>query len=433
MKHFWHLLFFPVMAFGQIGYFPPTTGNAWDTIAPTQLNFCEPRLDSLKTFLESKGTKAFLLAKDGKLVIEWYLNNHQPSAQWYWASAGKTLTAAMVGMAQQDQYLNITDPVSTYLGLGWTSLPAPKEALITIENLLTMTSGLEFNVPDLNCNTPACLLYRTDAGNQWYYHNGAYLLLKDVVEAASGKNFNVYLNQVFGFAGINPVFLTTPVSPHVAFSPARVMLRFGLLAQNNGIWDTTPVFTDSTYFSDWMQPSQTINPAYGYLWWLNGSATHRLPGFNFSFPGPMVPNAPADARIAAGLNEQRLYVVPSKGWTVVRMGDPTGAPSAAISSFDDQLWAHLNWLDCNQIATEDLVNHHTKMRLYPNPAQTVLHVMDIPSVPANFAIKTIGGSVLQTGTLAETIVLNGLAAGMYFLEVQTATGQFWVEKFVVRD
>lgn len=419
---------FPLFLAGQTIYFPPVNSNTWDTIAPTQLGFCETRLDSLKDFLESKDTKAFLLAKDGKLVIEWYLNGQQPSDNWYWASAGKTLTAAMVGIAAQEGYLNINQPVSQYLGVGWTSLTPAKEGLITIRNLLTMTSGLEFNVPDLNCTLPACLLYRADAGTQWYYHNAPYLLLKDVVEAATGKNFNVYLNQTLGFTGINPVFLNTPTSPHVAFSLPRVMLRFGLLVQNNGIWNTDTVF-HSNYFTDWTQPSQTLNAAYGYLWWLNGSSTHRLPGFNFSFPGPIVPNAPADAYMAAGLNEQRLYLVPSRGWAVVRMGEATGAPTAAISSFDDQLWAHLNWALCNPVGTKDLV--HQKITLYPNPATDVLHLQNLPTKPTFFTITNAQGQVVKNGPAQAELVIQELPVGIYTMSISSKDGHLLMEQFVI--
>jgi CubicO group peptidase (beta-lactamase class C family) len=336
----------------------------------------------------------------------------------------------MVGIAQQEGYLNINNAVSQYLGAGWTSLPPAKESLITVRHLLTMTSGLEFNVPDLNCTLPSCLLYRADAGTQWYYHNAPYLLLKDVVEAATGKNFNVYLNQTLGFAGINPVFLNTPTSPHVAFSLPRVMLRFGLLVQNRGIWENDTVF-NSSYFTDWTQPSQTLNPGYGYLWWLNGSSTHRLPGFNISFPGPIVPNAPADAYMAAGLNEQRLYLVPSKGWAIVRMGEATGAPTAAISSFDDQLWAHLNWALCNPVGTND--QNHQKATLYPNPANEFLYVMGNLPKKATYTIKNTQGMVVKHGWADTKIAIADLATGLYFLEIHAQGGVFLMEKFAVQN
>ena len=50
-------------------YFPPLSGSAWDTIAPAQLGWCPNKIDTLLQFLEDENTKAFLVLKDGKIVI----------------------------------------------------------------------------------------------------------------------------------------------------------------------------------------------------------------------------------------------------------------------------------------------------------------------------------------------------------------------------
>ena len=68
------------------------------------------------------------------IVLEKYFGTHTPSSVWYWASAGKTLTALAVGIAQQESYLNIHDTTSSYLGNGWTSMPLSQEQKITIKH-----------------------------------------------------------------------------------------------------------------------------------------------------------------------------------------------------------------------------------------------------------------------------------------------------------
>jgi hypothetical protein len=82
-------------------YFPPTTGNTWDTIAPQTLGYCQPKIDSLYHFLEQNNSKAFILLKDGKIVLEKYFGTHTATTPWQWASAGKTITSFMTGIAQQ--------------------------------------------------------------------------------------------------------------------------------------------------------------------------------------------------------------------------------------------------------------------------------------------------------------------------------------------
>ena len=57
------------------------------------------------------------LLKDGKIVLEKYYDNFTMDSLWYWASAGKTVTSFMTGIAQQEGHLNISDTTSQYLSL----------------------------------------------------------------------------------------------------------------------------------------------------------------------------------------------------------------------------------------------------------------------------------------------------------------------------
>ncbi len=53
---------------GQTLYFPPTTGNTWQTQSPTELGWCSDEIDPLVNFLATTNTKAFMVLKDGKIV-----------------------------------------------------------------------------------------------------------------------------------------------------------------------------------------------------------------------------------------------------------------------------------------------------------------------------------------------------------------------------
>ena len=77
------------------------------------------------------------------------------------------------------------------------------------------------------------------------------------------------------------------------------------------------------------------NPAYGRLWWLNGSAYTIRPLAN-RVTGPLIPAAPADLVAALGALDRKLCVVPSLKLVVVRMGQ-----AAADKDFDQQLWLRL--------------------------------------------------------------------------------------------
>ena len=81
-------------------YFPPLTGNVWDSINPTTLGYCQPRIDSLYNYLQAKDTKSFIILKDGKRVLEKYFGTYTKDSLWYWASASKSLSAFITGIAQ---------------------------------------------------------------------------------------------------------------------------------------------------------------------------------------------------------------------------------------------------------------------------------------------------------------------------------------------
>jgi len=329
-------------------YFPSNTTSEWQTTTPENLNWNTNNLDNLYSFLEENGTRAFIVLHNGKIVIEQYwgrniLNtaNFTANSQWYWASAGKTLSAFLIGIAQQEGYLNINDRTSDYLGDGWTSLPAAKENLITIKHQISMTTGLDYTVPDTYCTDPECLQYKADAGEQWFYHNAPYTLLKDVISQATGISHHEYTDQKLESpTGMNGTWIFDGEN-NVYWSVPRDMARFGLLIQNKGIWKQTAVLTDQQYFTEMTNTSQDLNPAYGYLWWLNGKNKLIAPGFAITINSKLAPDAPDDLILAAGKNGQFLGIVPSLNLVVVRMGEAPDDASVPIL-FHNQMWLKLN-------------------------------------------------------------------------------------------
>jgi CubicO group peptidase (beta-lactamase class C family) len=155
-------------------YFPPKDSSHWETLDPIDLGWCFDGTESLFQFLESNNTRAFILLKDGKIVLEKYFGSHTQSSPWYWASAGKTLTSFLVGIAQQENSLSISDTVSRYLGAGWTSLEQEQEEKIKIRHLISMTSGLDDGVENPHCTDDTCLVYKAEPGTRWAYHNAPY-------------------------------------------------------------------------------------------------------------------------------------------------------------------------------------------------------------------------------------------------------------------
>lgn len=332
----------PVAPSAEGLYFPPIGSTEWQTVSAGSLSWNESALTQLYPYLESKDTKAFIILKNGKIVVEKYFGTFKQDSMWYWASAGKTMTGFLVGIAQKEGLININNKTSQYIGTGWTSAPLAKESLITVKNQLTMTTGLDDSTPNTDCTLPTCLQYKADAGARWAYHNAPYTLLDKVVENASKMSYNAYFQQkVRDKIGMNGVWIKTPNANNVLYSNARSMARFGLLMLNKGTWDAIPVLADETYFTNQTNTSQNLNLSYGYLTWLNGKSSCMFPNAQTVFPLSIIPNAPADLYAALGKNDQKIYVVPSQKVVIIRMGNPADAGLSTVTGFDNELWGKL--------------------------------------------------------------------------------------------
>jgi CubicO group peptidase (beta-lactamase class C family) len=325
-------------------YFPPLSGSAWETKSVSSLGWNQSAVQPLKDYLNEKHSKSFMILVNGRIVMEEYFNGHNASTVWYWASAGKTLTATLTGIAQQEGFLDINQKVSNYIGTGWTNETLAKENLISCKHLLSMTSGLddEYNGDLVE---PSNLIYKADAGTRWAYDN-VYVKLQDVVAQATGQTWNAYFNSKLR----NKIGMSTsgfwynnPDGLRIYSSNTRSMARFGLLALNKGKWNGTQILSEA-YFNEATSTSQNINLAYGYLWWLNGKTSYHLPGSQLQFNGSIIPSAPSDMFMALGKNDQKIYVIPSKKMVIIRMGDAADGSNMALSDFDETLWQKINAL-----------------------------------------------------------------------------------------
>ena len=413
-------------------YFPPTAGNTWDTISPQSLGYCQSKIDSLYAFLDTTNTKAFILLKDGKIVLEKYFGTHTQSSVWQWASAGKTITSFMVGIAQQEGHLSINDTTSTYLGQGWTDCTPAQEERITIRHQLTMTSGLDDGVTDPFCTLDNCLIYKADAGTRWAYHNGPYTLLDGVVENAAGQTLNSFTTQKLK----SPTGMTGTFAPvgynNVFFSNARSMARFGLLILNNGNWNGNQILTDTGYFNQMTTTSQTLNKSYGYLWWLNGKQNFMIPSSQIVFPGSLIPNAPSDMISAMGKGGQFLNVIPSQNMVWVRMGEE---PANSLVPFllNDDIWEYVNDLLCATTGIDNQDNQNSFVQLFPNPGNEILNLKSDKQISKVEVFNMQGQIVksLNTQNKEVSIIISELRNGLYFVKAILENGKIWTEKLIV--
>ncbi len=387
-------IFFWGLVKSQQLYFPPLVGDQWETISPSSLKWNIEAMGELYDYLEENNSKAFILLKDGKIVMEKYFGTFTKDSAWYWASAGKTLTSFMVGMAQQEGLLSVNETVSKYLGKGWTSCTPEQEGKITIRHQLNMTTGLDDRVPDNHCTLSACLKYLADPGDRWAYHNAPYTLLDKVLANASGQTLNQFVSRYLSLStGITGLFLPLGYN-NVFFSKPRSMARFGLLMLNCGNWNGNQIINDTTFFKGMVNTSQQLNKSYGYLWWLNGKQSFMVPTLQVVFPGSLTPNAPEDMFLAAGKNGQLLNVVPSQNLVWLRMGDTPEAGDISLA-LNNAIWEKLSRIMDTSTNAIHPIDYEHEIKVYANHGTR------------SVSINISSGTLLQ-GARIEVFNINGV-------------------------
>lgn len=399
-------------------YFPPLSSVAdWDTISPSSLGWCVNEIKPLYDFLQQQDTKGFIVLKDGKIVLEKYFGTFTKDSLWYWASAGKTITSFLVGKAQEDNVLSINDTSSKYLGAGWTNCTTTQEGKIKIRNQLTMTSGLDDGVPDNHCTLDTCLNYLADAGTRWAYHNAPYTLLESVLTTATGTSINLYTQtKLKSKTGMTGAWAYIGYD-NVYFSKVRSMARFGLLMQNNCIWNTDTLLRDTAYIRQMTNTSQSLNLSYGYLWWLNGKTSFMLPTTQFVFSGSYAPAAPSDMFSGLGKNGQIVSVSRSAGLVVVRMGNQ--ANGAEVSAqLCNSIWEKLNAVMCIVSSINETNSTQENNLIYPNPANTEINIGLNSTENSQIEILNSLGEVVIKKQNQNNIDISNLTNGLYIISVK---------------
>jgi CubicO group peptidase (beta-lactamase class C family) len=253
-----------------------------------------------------------------------------------------------------------------------------------------------------------------------------------VVARASNQTFQQFTQSRIG----TPIGMSGRWINYTYYSRARDMARFGLLILARGTWNQTPVLRDTAYFRQMTTTSQQLNRAYGYLWWLNGKASYMLPGPQQTVvPGSFLPGAPPDMIAALGKNDQKIYVVPSMGLVVVRLGESAGVQRQAVSSFDAELWTRLMaMLNCRPTAATAAAT--LQVAAYPNPATTELKV-ELPTASPASTLRLLDALGRPVATVpARPLVrlpLSHVAAGVYYLQLLGGNSEVLATQRIVRQ
>ncbi|MCW0199465.1 serine hydrolase [Sphingopyxis sp.] len=299
----------------------------------------------LLDYVRGQNSTGFLVIRDGRVLVE--ANWPAPAADRAFAafvhgrardgallvdvaSAQKSFVSVLVTMAADKRLVDLDAPVSRYIGQGWSRASPAEEARIRVVDVLTMSSGLDKSFG-----------YAAPAGTVFSYNTPVYAVAKRILVASAKRPLDAitrdWLTAPLGMRDTawrkRPAAFAEVGNDSGLVTSPRDMARFGGMILNRGVAENGKRIVSEKGFAA-MFARSAVNPAYGRLWWLNGSA--YVIGPRGRRDGPLVPAAPADMVAALGAFDNQLYVVPSRGLVVVR----TGA-AAPDKNFDQQLWQHL--------------------------------------------------------------------------------------------
>ena len=295
-------------------------------------------LAALLNYAESQHTSGLTIIHNGRLIVEanwpvsawrhpmFALSKDKPTSKGIAredvASLQKSLVSLLMQRAVSENLIALEKPVSNYLGSGWSAAPVERESNITVRHLLSMSSGLD---DDLNFVEPP--------GMVWRYNTAAYAQLIFLLERVSGQSI-AELSQAWVFQPAGMI--------DSAWQPRHWVLRTATSAAQLGLYTTAPDLArmglwvlnslpDNEYIQKAVAPSQSLNPAYGYLWWLNGYPL-RATSAQASSTQVLIPSAPGDLIAGRGFLDRKLYIVPSLKLVVARIG------SKAEENFESRFW-----------------------------------------------------------------------------------------------
>ncbi len=357
----------------------PTSG--WPLSSPEAVGMDEARLADLDSSLSTEhgNIDGMLIIRNGRIIYEkqyerdydtYYNESEQTPGiynyydpEWHpyyqrgelhtMQSVTKSVTSALIGIAvERGEIAGVDVPVLDFLeDYEVTNLDDWKSSM-TLENLLTMRAGIEWDEDSVPYTDPGNSCAGMEESDDWIqfvaeqpmshqpgtvfnYNSGASQLLSLIIKKSTGKYVDEYAEEyLFGPLGIPSYFWKKtpkgfPDTEGGLYLTARNLAKFGYLYLTDGVWDGARILPEG-----WVRASveRSVEDTgwggvgYGYQWWLV----------------PWGAGPTSYAYTCLGYGGQRLLVVPEynliavfTGWNIYEI--PSLDASFALNSVIDAI------------------------------------------------------------------------------------------------
>ena len=220
----------------------------------------------------------FLVIRHGKIISETSFSPYR-KGEWHTTySMSKTFTGMAIGLLIDDGKLKLTDKVTDIVGNFANIWQMLKLRELTVENLLTMTSGVGFNESGALAGDDWIKGFLSSAlneqpGRTFSYNSMNSYILSAIVTRLSGKSMQEFLQErIFDKLGIVQSFWET--SPEGVtkggwgmFIRPEDAARLGLLYLNKGKWKGEQIISEDFVTRATSKQVENDYFGYGYQLW----------------------------------------------------------------------------------------------------------------------------------------------------------------------
>ncbi len=289
---------------------PIQTNDGWQTASLANVNIDSAKLQIMMDRIcdnTYKNIHSILIIKNDKLVFEQYFPGYKFKYEakefkgeftdynqytiHNLASVTKSITSVLFGIALDQGLIDKVDEKLFKFFPKYADLNDSLKDQISLEHLLTMTSGLKWNeqdvfyseaendiiqlfiVPDpVKYILSKPVIYKP--GTSYYYNGGGTNLLGKIIQETSELKLDTfaqkYLFDQLGIKQYEWIHINSDVvyaSGDLKLRP-RDMAKIGFIMLNKGVWESKQIIS-----SGWIEKSTApyvhfnANEGYGYQWW----------------------------------------------------------------------------------------------------------------------------------------------------------------------
>jgi len=345
---------------------PPKTSDGWEVCYSNDVGLDSAQLIEMVDYLASRYVHqihSIVIEKNDKLVFEKYFegylySNDPPGSDGdfilydretdhYLASVSKSVTSVIFGAAVKAGFITNVDTLLVDVLPQYEHILVGEKAEITLEHLLCMSSGLQWDEWSSSYEDPAndvvALFHEDDPiayilskhmtnspGDEFHYNSGGTNVLGAVIEKETGMGLLDFANEYL-FDPLNVQGgLWEKMAGGYYFASGGIYLRpreltkIGYLFINDGYWGDKQIITKEWISESSLAHIQTDDlipqsDSYGYQWWImDFHANDRT----------------YECFFAAGWGDQFMFIFPDQEMIItINSGNYAGTVNMSIFAF----------------------------------------------------------------------------------------------------